>query len=925
MGSGVLRGREAELAAISALIEATMQGHSSLLVVEGRAGFGKSRLLRAAADHAAAAGLKVGTGRADVDSRAVPMMTMMSALFSGSRPVLDRNRLRDLPSSPEQRFWLLQELAALLEEAALKAPLLVALDDLQWADPGTLAAVRMLPAQLADLPVAWLVACRMEEGSAETVEAVRELEAIGARKLILGPLDDAAVRQVVTDMLAAAPDQPLLRLAGGTAGNPFLLSELLVGLTSEDRVRIADGTARLLGTQLPVRLRESMRSRLDRLSPAARNLAEVAAVLGRRFTHDQAAALMDVMTAALLGPVQELLRAGLLAEDDDRLAFGHDLVREAVLSTLPSSSRRALQRRAVDVFLAEGAPPVEVARQLADSAEPGDRQAIMLLSRAAAALQPSDAPAAADLAVTALKLADAGCPDRGSLAAQAAILLVASGRSAEGEALAWDALRELPSPAQRGQLCLTIAEMPSVPVDVRARACRSALDLAGVPDALRARLHARLAYSVLHEGKVEQARIMLAELDKDVVTDPATRFIMQVTYQTLAHSEGRYADVIEGYRTAAEGPHPMKGVFDYYPVVEALALRDDFDEALRICAARVAEAQRNDQVWTAGTFERQRGRLWAATGNLADAAAALDRISAGVTPREVANSADAAALLELGRLAMHMASAELSAVCADAARHALSILPAKPRQYAVLLLAMQQMAAGDDAAAHSLITTKREDGQPVLPTLYLDPADAVLLVRVALACGDIKLADEAITVAEHRRDRNPGIASLSAVAAHAHGLRDGDVAAIAQAVREFAQGPRRLALASATEDLGRFLVASGQTADGAGRLRDALALYSEMGATWDATRARARLRRLGIRRNLQGTRPAGNWAGLTDSELSVVRLVAAGHTNREVAERLFLSPYTVNSHLRHVFTKLGIRSRVDLVRVYATRPAEHAN
>jgi len=451
------------------------------------------------------------------------------------------------------------------------------------------------------------------------------------------------------------------------------------------------------------------------------------------------------------------------------------------------------------------------------------------------------------------------------------------------------------------------------------------LDLVGVPDALRARLRARLAYSVLHEGKVEQARIMLAELDQDVTTDPAALSIMQVNYQTLAYSEGRYGDVVEGYRTAAGGSHPMTVVYSYYPVIEALALRDDFDEALRICAARVADAQRNDQVWTAGTFERQRGRLWAAMGNLADAAAALEHISPGLTPRVVVNSTDAATLLELGRVAMHMASAELAAVCEDAARQALNVLPAKPRQYAIVLLAMQQMAAGDDAAAHSLLTAQREDGQPVLPTLYLDPADAVLLVRVALACGDPKLADEAITVAEHRRDRNPGIASLSAVAAHAHGLRDGDVAAIAQAVREFARGPRRLALASATEDLGRFLIASGQTADGAGRLRDALALYSDMGATWDATRARARLRRLGIRRNLQGTRPTRNWAGLTDSELSIVRLVAAGHTNREVAERLFLSPYTVNSHLRHVFTKLGIRSRVDLVRVYTARPAEHAN
>jgi len=91
-----------------------------------------------------------------------------------------------------------------------------------------------------------------------------------------------------------------------------------------------------------------------------------------------------------------------------------------------------------------------------------------------------------------------------------------------------------------------------------------------------------------------------------------------------------------------------------------------------------------------------------------------------------------------------------------------------------------------------------------------------------------------------------------------------------------------------------------------------------MGAAWDATRVRGRLRRLGIRRNLQPARSAKGWAGLTDSELAVVRLVAAGETNRQVAAQLFLSPNTIGSHLRRVFTKLGITSRVELVRLFVS-------
>jgi DNA-binding CsgD family transcriptional regulator len=96
----------------------------------------------------------------------------------------------------------------------------------------------------------------------------------------------------------------------------------------------------------------------------------------------------------------------------------------------------------------------------------------------------------------------------------------------------------------------------------------------------------------------------------------------------------------------------------------------------------------------------------------------------------------------------------------------------------------------------------------------------------------------------------------------------------------------------------------------------ALALYTELGATWDARRVHSRLRELGVRRRLVAAEPeTSGWGALTGSELTVARLVAEGLTNREVAERLFVSPHTVNSHLRHAFSKLGISSRVELARV----------
>jgi DNA-binding CsgD family transcriptional regulator len=131
----------------------------------------------------------------------------------------------------------------------------------------------------------------------------------------------------------------------------------------------------------------------------------------------------------------------------------------------------------------------------------------------------------------------------------------------------------------------------------------------------------------------------------------------------------------------------------------------------------------------------------------------------------------------------------------------------------------------------------------------------------------------------------------------------------------YEQSPRPLELAAALEDLGAELTPTDREAavDALGR---ALALYTELGAVWDARRVRGRLRELGVRRRLVTAEPeTSGWSALTTSELAVARLVAEGRTNREVAERLFVSPHTVNSHLRHVFSKLRINSRVELARL----------
>jgi DNA-binding CsgD family transcriptional regulator len=145
---------------------------------------------------------------------------------------------------------------------------------------------------------------------------------------------------------------------------------------------------------------------------------------------------------------------------------------------------------------------------------------------------------------------------------------------------------------------------------------------------------------------------------------------------------------------------------------------------------------------------------------------------------------------------------------------------------------------------------------------------------------------------------------------------------LTRAVTVLEAGPRQLALASALEDLGVTEARAGRTRQAIAALDRALAIHAACGASWDLARVRRRLRRLGVRRRLAfERRPAQGWAALTDSELAVVRLVASGLTNREVAERLYVSPHTVGGHLRHAFEKLGINSRVALTRI----AAEHAS
>jgi DNA-binding CsgD family transcriptional regulator len=915
-------GRDAELALIRAELEHLSDGPGAVVIVEGAAGMGKSRLLAEVSAIAHSLGIRVGSSAADPSETVVELAVLLAALFDGADPLLDDSGLAGLHAQPEQRFWLLRDLQQLLERAALESPLLISIDDAHWVDGGTTAAIRTLPMRLVGLPIAWLVALRPPRESTPLVHALEQLKENGARTIDLGPLDERAIAQLATDVLAAQPDQSILEQLAEADGNPFLVVETVLGLREENRIRLVDGRAELIDNQLPRRVQQKMRERLGRLSDEASDAVTVAASLGRTFTFDELARTLGRPASDLLAPVGELLEADLLVERDEKLAFWHDITREAVRASLPVTARRALDRQAAGVLLEAGALPVEVALQLAASAEPGDEVAIDTLLEAAEALATTDPDTAAQFGQRALEIAPAHHPRLGEIVGTTSIALHIAGNGDEAIAFADLALRETLPSSQEAEVRLGIAGMFAISPEIRISAGRLALSLPDLSQTLRARHLACLFHNLVTAGRVDAARAMLEEARAAVASadDARASFTLRVAESALDYTDDRFGPSLElitsAYRDGIFAGDDQRLRLAHMWHGELLSVADRDEEALAIASDGLAAAQRDRQGWAYQMFETWHGRMLLRTGRLTEALAILEGRYALEDGTHAAAVLDAAGIVALGRLAIHTGDARQARRLAGIAEVMLELGTPAVRRHAAWMLALFAMAEGDaDAARRWLSAPTEPDGRAILPRFPLDIGDEVLLARIARATQDDELAELALENSRRRAELNPGVASISATAAQVRGLLEPSHADLREAVDLFDRTSRRLELAAALEDLGVELIPTDREAavDALGR---ALALFTELAATWDARRVRSRLRELGVRRRVVTAEPETHgWTALTTSELAVARLVADGLTNREVADRLFLSPHTVSSHLRHVFAKLGINSRVELARL----------
>jgi len=915
-------GRDAELALVRGELERVADGVAAVVVVEGAAGMGKSRLLAEMVAIAGSFGIKVGVGAADPSVTVVELAALLAALFDGGDPLLDPDSLSTLHAQPEQRFWLLRDLQQLLERAALKSPLLIAIDDAQWADSGTIAALRALPMRLVGLPIAWVIALRPPREATPLVYALEQLKQEGARTVALGPMDEDAVAQLAEDMLAAQPDQSILEQLSDAGGSPFLIVETLLGLREEERIRVVDGRVELTDDQPPQRVQERMRQRLGRLSDAASEVATVAASLGRRFTFDEVARTLGRRASDLLAPVGELLEADLLVERDERLAFWHDITREAVRVSVPVTARRALDRQAAGVLLEAGALPVEVAGQLAASAEVGDEVAIATLFDAAKTLVTTDPVTAAQFGRRALEIAPLHHPRRGENVATTAIALHIAGDSEQAMAFADRALRETLPPLQEAEVRLSIAGMFAISPEIRIGAGRLALNLPDLSVTTRARHLACLFHNLVTAGRIDEARAVLEETRTTVESadDPRASFTLRMAESSLEYIDDRFDSAL-GLITSACRDGVLAGDDQRLRLAhlhhgEMLSAADRYEEALAIAADGLTAAQRDRQAWAYQMFETWHGRMLLRTGRLSEALAVLEGRFALEDGTRAAAVLDAAGIVALGQLAIHTGDARQARRLGKIAHVMLEQGTPAVRRHARWLLALFAMAVGDAEGARDWLRASSDPGdRPILPRFPLDITDEATLARVALTTKDDELAHLALRNSRRRAELNPGVASIAATAAQVRGLLEPSHADLREAVALFERTPRRLELAAALEDLGGERVAPDRDA-AIEILGRSLTLYTELDAIWDARRVRRRLQELGVRRRIVTAEPETHgWTALTTSELAVARLVADGLTNREVADRLFVSPHTVNSHLRHVFSKLGINSRVELARL----------
>jgi DNA-binding CsgD family transcriptional regulator/tetratricopeptide (TPR) repeat protein len=916
-------GRDPERAILEGLLTAALAGTGGCTALTGAPGIGKTCLLGVSTRQARARGLAVAPGRAAELDRVAPLTTLVSALHRARPLPVDLSPMREHEGD---RFWYIDRLGEVLEGYAAQRPLLIVIDDMQWADELSALALRVLVPQLSSMPLRWLLARRPVPADSAGQETVDWLVAEGAATEIrLGPLDEPSVNGLCSLVVDAEPDNTVLGLVGRCGGNPFLIEQLLGTMLAAGQVVVREGIATVVGDELPWSFLAAVEQRLRGLTPPARRLLQAGSVFGRPFTVDAVAPLVGTAAPDLYPSAEEAVAAGILTERDARLAFRHDLLREAIYNNLSGPVRATMHRAAAEVTRTEGRSPVEVADHLLRSGRTGDREAVKVLRVAAAELAGRAPGTAADLIVRALDVLGDHDEDRPALVADAVGLLASAGRLGQALELGEAALHSGLSRPTEATVLLGLAEALKHAGQNQATVqyANRALALRDMPDPVRARLHAIAAHALLYVDDMSAADRAGADADRLglAVGEYSASVFGSTARSVVARAEGRLDDALAYADHAVETADRVSGeAAQRHPRIwlgAALAALDRFPEAHRAYTVGRREAERLGTGWSYPLWHYYHASLLTAEGRIDEAVAEADaglRIAEQLTARQLS----VPLLGLLARLAILRAQMPLAREHMRRMQRLMGTgITAPPEDWAWALGMMQEAEGAFDQAR--LTMTGIFDRLPERLFLFCNDAGAApTLVRIALRAGDTERAARAVAAANRLAERNPSVASLAGAAAHAAGLLGRDVADLRVAVDHFAACPRPLARASAMEDAALAEYGAENRSRAVELLEAALAEVTACGARRAVIRMEQRLRRLGTRRagaSRGGDGPASRLAGLTAAELRVAHLVSEGRTNRQVAGLLFISPHTVDSHLRSIYNRLGINSRVELTRV----------
>ncbi|MFJ9712634.1 AAA family ATPase [Streptomyces sp. NPDC101234] len=902
----ILRGRtEAISTALWSLGRARRSGQGGVILITGAAGIGKTAVLNTVAAEATTTGFAVGASKADPFDRVAPGQPLLLALRSGRHPLISAKELEDLSSLAARPLLLIDRVFSLLEELADRGPLLIALDDIQWVDDLTRLALRVLPARLSGLPIVWALTNRVGSATA-TEQPVWQLPDVAVEQIPLGPLEEEAILQIATDWLGEAPTERTRRMLDAVAGTPFFAVQILEGVARARAGGQDEG-------QVPAEFVAGVRRRLAALPPAGAQLVRLAAVLGRPMAFEDAVGLMGSAPAAVLALVEQITEAGLFEARGTLLAFRHDLVRECVYADLAEATRRKMHRLCARYLLESGCGALTAAPHALAGGRDEDGAGAAILRAAADEALAATPETAGDLILAAMPLASMEQPGYWELGIRCVDILSRVQRCTEAIDVADGLLRKAPPMDVAGRIEALAARAMWLTGRLSESVQRidAALAADSVPDAVRARLRASRALAIT---RMEPAAAAWAESETALASARETedREALEVSLQALGElskNAGYHARALRYFREL----RTVAGAAYLPAEIIELQLLDRYAEAQTLLEA----ARRNSESQATEILPSvMHAQLWQDfnLGRLEEA------------------EADAVALVRLGaEVGSHVHELDAVSILSTRALFRGDVAEARARlkpyltyteldddvRLPGLVLMEGWLAAADGDLARALSVL----GPPLYGALESRtywpwwPGWMPVFARLALAGSDSRFAAEAAAVAEEGAVRNPGTPSFEGIALHVRGLVERDIGLLHDAAEVLQASPRPALRAGIADDLGRALLAEGRLKEGTRQLDSAWSLYNGMGIRTAMLSVQNVLRGAGVRRaswSKRIPRPTSGWQALTKAELQVAQQIGRGLTNKVVADNLGLSTNTIGTHVRSIFTKLGIHSRAQL-------------